>query len=116
MKRVVVTGMGAITPIGNTVEDFWEGIKNEKCGIAEITAFSTEDFKVKLAAEVKEYEPEEYFQKREAKRMDRFSQFAVIAAKEALKDSKLIIEKEDPNRIGVFVGSGIGGLRNYRKG
>ena len=94
-RRVVITGLGAITPIGNTVEDFWNGIKEGKCGIDEITAFDTTDFKVKLAAEVKGYVPEEHFERREAKRLDRYSQYAIIAAREAWKDSGLDKEKEN---------------------
>ena len=109
-RRVVITGLGAITPIGNNVEEFWKGIKEGKCGIDNITAFDTTDFKVKLAAEVKNYNPEEYFEKREAKRLDRFSQFAIIASREAWKDSKLDKEVEDMERIGVILGSGIGGI------
>lgn len=109
-RRVVITGLGAITPIGNTVEDFWNGIKEGKCGIDEITAFDTSDFKVKLAAEVKGYVPEEHFERREAKRLDKYSQYAIIAAREAWKDSGLDKEKENMERVGVVVGSGIGGI------
>lgn len=115
MRRVVVTGMGAITPIGNTVKSMWQGIKERKCGIDNITLFDASSFKVKLAAEVKNYNPEEYLSRRDAKRMDRFSQFAVIAAKEALEDSKLDMENEDTSRVGVFVSSGIGGLNTIEK-
>ena len=115
MRRVVVTGMGAITPIGNTVKSMWQGIKEGKCGIDNITLFDASSFKVKLAAEVKHYNPEEYLSRRDAKRMDRFSQFAVIAAKEALEDSKLDMENEDTSRVGVFVSSGIGGLNTIEK-
>ena len=115
MRRVVVTGMGAITPIGNTVKSMWQGIKEGKCGIDNITLFDASSFKVKLAAEVKDYNPEEYLSRRDAKRMDRFSQFAVIAAKEALEDSKLDMENEDTSRVGVFVSSGIGGLNTIEK-
>ena len=88
MKRVVITGLGAITPIGNNVEEFWNGIKEGKCGIDEIKAFDTSNFKVKLAAEIKNYNQEDYFERREAKRLDKFSQYAIIAAREAWKDSK----------------------------
>lgn len=93
MRRVVITGLGAITPIGNDVEEFWEGIKEGKCGIDEIKAFDTTNFKVKLAAEVKEYNAEKYFDRREAKRLDKFSQYAIIASREAWKDSGLDKEK-----------------------
>ena len=114
-RRVVITGLGAITPIGNNVEEFWKGIKEGKCGIDEITHFDTTNYKVKLAAEVKNYNPEEYFDRRSAKRLDKFSQFAIIAAKEAWNDSKLDKEKEDMERIGVILGSGIGGLETMEK-
>ena len=109
-RRVVITGLGAITPIGNTKDEFWKGIKEGKCGIDKITAFDTTDFKVKLAAEVKDYNPENYFEKREAKRLDKFSQYAIIASREAWKDSKLDKEKENMERVGIVLGSGIGGV------
>ena len=109
-RRVVITGLGALTPIGNNVEEFWKGIKEGKCGIDNITLFDATNFKVKLAAELKNYNPENYFEKREAKRLDKFSQYAMIAAKEAWKDSKLDKEKENMERVGVILGSGIGGI------
>ena len=109
-RRVVVTGMGAITPIGNNVEEFFNGLIEGKCGIDNITLFDTEKFKVKLAAEVKEYNPEEHFDRRSAKRLDRFSQFAMIAAREAIKDSGITKENTDMERVGIVVSSGIGGL------
>lgn len=123
-KRVVITGLGAITPIGKNVEETWKGIEEKKCGIDNITLFDTETFKTKLAAEVKEYNPLDYFEPKQAKRFDRSSQFAVIAAREAVKDSGITAENTDYNRVGVFVSSGIGGLRtiqeqceiNYAKG
>ena len=114
-RRVVITGLGAITPIGNNVEEFWNGIKQGKCGIDQITEFDASNYKVKLAGEVKNYNPEEYFERKEAKRMDKFSQFAIIAAREAWKDSGLDKEKENMERIGVIVGSGIGGLGTIEK-
>ena len=114
-RRVVITGLGAITPIGNNTEEFWKGIKEGKCGIDEITHFDTTDYKVKLAAEVKGYNPEEHFDRRSAKRLDKFSQFAIVASKEAWNDSKLDKEKEDMTRIGVVLGSGIGGLETIEK-
>lgn len=109
-NRVVVTGMGAITPIGNDVESFWQGIKNGKCGVDFITKFDTTDYKAKLAAEVKGFNPEEFLDRRSAKRMDRFCQLAVAAAKEAVKNSKIDLDTIDRERFGVVVGSGIGGL------
>ncbi len=114
-RRVVITGLGAITPIGNNTDEFWKGIKEGKCGIDEITHFDTTNFKVKLAAEVKGYNPEDYFDRRSAKRLDKFSQYAIVAAKEAWKDSKLDKEKEDMTRVGVILGSGIGGLETIDK-
>ena len=114
-RRVVITGLGAITPVGNNVQEFWNGIKEGKCGIDEITLFDTTNFKVKLAAEVKGYNPEEYFDRRSAKRLDGFSQFAIVAAKEAWNDSKLDKEKEDMERVGVILGSGIGGLKTMEE-
>mgnify|MGYP002798543577 FL=1 len=110
-RRVVITGLGAITPIGNNVQEFWEGLKNSKCGIDEITLFDTTNYKVKLAAEVKKYNPEDYFDRKQAKRLERFTQFSVIASREAIKDSGITKENTDMERVGVIVGSGIGGLR-----
>ena len=111
MRRVVVTGLGAITPVGNNVNEFWDGIVNGKCGIDQITLFDTENFKVKLAGEVKNFNVEDYFDRREAKRSDRFSHFAIVAARELMKDSKLDVNSIDPTRFGVAVSSGIGGLQ-----
>ena len=109
-RRVVITGLGAITPIGNDAKEFWKSIKEGKCGIDQITKFDTTDFKVKLAAEVKGYNPEDYFDRREAKRLDTFSQYAMIASREAWKDSRLDKETENMERVGVIIGSGIGGI------
>ena len=114
-RRVVITGLGAITPIGNNAEEFWKGIKEGKCGIDEITHFDTTNYKVKLAGEVKEYDPEEYFDKRNTKRLDRYSQFAIVASKEAWNDSKLDKETENMERVGVILGSGIGGLETIER-
>ncbi|WP_138263111.1 beta-ketoacyl-ACP synthase II [[Clostridium] hylemonae] len=114
-KRVVVTGMGAVTPIGNSVEEFWSGVKESKVGIGEITKFDTTEYKVKLAAEVKDFSAKEYMDFKAAKRMELFSQYAVAAALEAYKDSGLDIEKEDPYRAGVIVGSGIGSLQRVEQ-
>lgn len=109
-RRVVITGMGAVTPIGNTVEEFWQGILENKVGIGPITKFDTTDFKVKLAAEVKGFEPKQHIDFKAAKRMDVFSQYAVVAAQEAFAQAGLDMEKEDPYRVGVIIGSGVGGL------
>ena len=110
-RRVVITGMGAVTPIGNTIEEFWNGIKQEKIGIDTITKFDCTDYKVKLAAEVKNFVAKERMDFKSAKRMATFSQFAVAAAKEAFEDSKLDMKLEDPFRTGVIIGSGIGSLQ-----
>lgn len=118
-RRVVVTGLGAVTPIGNNVEDFWNGIKEGKVGIGPVTKFDASDYKVKIAAEVKDFVAKEHMDFKAAKRMELFSQYAVAAALEALRDSNLDMEKEDPYRAGVIVGSGIGSLeiveKNYEK-
>ena len=110
MKRVVITGMGAITPIGNTVEEFWNGIKENKIGFGPISTFDTTDYKVKLAAEVKGFVAKEHLDFKSAKRMERFSQLAVTAAGEALSQAGIDMEKEDPYRVGVAVGAGVGSL------
>lgn len=110
-RRVVVTGLGAVTPIGNNVEEFWEGIKAGKVGIGEITRFDTTDYKVKLAGEVKGFSPKEHMDFKSARRMELFSQYAVAAALEAVKDAGLDMDKEDSFRVGVSVGSGIGSLQ-----
>ena len=115
MRRVVVTGMGAITPIGNSVDEFWQGIKAGKVGIDEITKFDTTDYSVKLAAEVKDFVAKERMEFKAAKRMSPFSQYAVCAAKEALEQSGLDLTKEDPYKVGVSVGSGIGGMKDMEE-
>lgn len=118
-NRVVITGMGAITPVGNDVETFWNSLKEKKTGFGEITYFDTADFKVKLAAQVKDFDPKNYMDAKTARRMEPFSQFAVAAASQALAQSGLDMEKEDPFRVGVSIGSGIGSLqsveREYKK-
>ena len=109
-RRVVVTGMGAVTPIGNTVEEFYNAMKEGVCGIAPITHFDTSEYKVKLAAEVKNFDPTKYLSPKEAKRLDAFSQFAIAASREAFAQSGLSMEEEDPYRVGCLIGSGVGGL------
>lgn len=111
MRRVVVTGLGAITPIGNNVKDFFESIKAEKTGFGEITQFDASEYKCRLAAEVKDFDPAFYMDKKSARRMERFSQFAVAASKEAMEDSAIDMEKEDPYRVGCAISSGIGSLQ-----
>lgn len=115
LRRVVVTGMGAITPIGNSVDEFWSSIKEQKIGFAPITYFDASEYKAKLAAEVKGFDPKKYVSAREARRLSLFSQYAIAASKEALEDSGLDLEKEDTARIGVAVGSGVGSLQVVEK-
>ena len=109
-RRVVITGMGTVNPLGNDLAESWEAVKKGKCGIAPITHFDTAEFKVKLAGEVKGFEPEEILGAKEARRMDRYTQIACASAKEAMEDAGLDMEKEDPDRCGCIVASGIGGL------
>ncbi|TFI55501.1 beta-ketoacyl-[acyl-carrier-protein] synthase II [Mastigocladus laminosus UU774] len=110
-KRVVVTGVGAITPIGNTPVEYWEGLVSGRNGIGEITLFDASHHACRIAGEVKNYDPHDYMDRKEAKRMDRFSQFAVSAAKQALADARLTINDLNAEQIGVIIGSGIGGLK-----
>ncbi|MBQ2802908.1 MAG: beta-ketoacyl-ACP synthase II [Lachnospiraceae bacterium] len=110
-RRVVVTGMGAITPIGLSVESFWEGVRESKIGFGPITKYDASDYKCKLVAEVKDFVGKDYMDPKAAKRMETFCQYAVAAAKEAMEDAALDMEKEDPYRIGVSVGSGTGSLQ-----
>ena len=111
MRRVVVTGMGAVTPIGTGVEKYWENVKKKTLGFGEITRFDTSDFKVKLAAEVKDFVAKEHMDFKAARRMELFCQYAVAAAKEAFNQAGLDMEKEDPFRVGCSIGSGIGSLQ-----
>ena len=111
MNRVVVTGLGVVSPVGNDVESFWQALKDKTLGIGPITYFDTADFKCKLAAEVKDFDAKAYMDPKTARRMEPFSQFAVAAAKQALDQSGIDMEKEDPFRVGVSVGSGIGSLQ-----
>ena len=113
MKRVVITGIGAVTPIGNTAEETWKNMVDGKCGIGQITRFDTSDYKVKLAAEVKDFDPLQYMEKSEARKEDLYSQYAVAAAIQAVEDSGVNTENTDPYRFGVYVGSGTGGMTTY---
>lgn len=113
--RVVITGLGAVTPIGNTVEEFFNNVKAGVCGIDYITGFDTEAFTVKLAAIVKDFDPKLYIDFKEIRRMDRFSQFAIAASSQAISDAGIDLENIDKERFGVIVGSGIGGLENIEK-
>ena len=110
-RRVVGTGMGGITPIGNSVEAFWKSVKEEKIGFAPITYFDTTEYRCKLAAQVKDFEPADYMDKKAARRMEQFCQFAVAATGEAIRDAGLLMEEEDPYMVGCSVGSGIGSLQ-----
>lgn len=114
-RRVVVTGMGALTPIGNSVDEFWENVKKGTVGIGQNTKFDSSAYKAHLTAEIKNFDPIEFIDKKEARRMEEFSQFAVAAAKEALTDSKLDMDHEDPFRVGCCVGCGIGSLQSVQK-
>ncbi|AWI07447.1 beta-ketoacyl-ACP synthase II [Clostridium drakei] len=114
-KRVVITGLGAITPVGNDSNTFWDNIKNGVSGIDFIKCFDTEGFKAKLAAEVKDFDASEYLDRKEARRFDRFCQFAMVSAKEAIKDSNLDVESVNKERFGVVIGSGIGGIGTIEK-
>lgn len=109
-RRCVITGLGAVTPLGNTVEEYWNGLKNGVCGIDYIKKFDTTDYKVKIAAEIKDFDSEQYMTKKDVKRNDLFAIYALAAGMQAFEDSKLDMEKEDADRIGVIVGSGVGGL------
>ncbi|MDO5349240.1 MAG: beta-ketoacyl-ACP synthase II [Lachnospiraceae bacterium] len=114
-RRVVVTGMGAITPIGNDVDSFWNGLKEKKVGIGPITYFDTTEYKAKLAAQVKDFNAKDYMDAKAARRMELFSQYAVAAARQALEDAGIDMTKEDPYLVGVAVGSGIGSLQALEK-
>ena len=114
-RRVVITGLGAISPIGNNVNEIWKSIEDKKCGIDEITAFDTTNFKTKLAGEIKNYDSSKYFDVKQAKRLDKVSQYAIISAREAFKDSKITKENTNLNNVGIFVGSGIGGIETIQK-
>jgi 3-oxoacyl-[acyl-carrier-protein] synthase II len=115
LKRVVVTGMGALTPIGNNVQDFWKGLSSGKSGAAPITRFNAEKFRTKFACEIKNFDPLEFLDRKEARKMDQFTQFALIVAEEAMKDSGIDVTKINVDRAGVIWGSGIGGLRTFQE-
>jgi 3-oxoacyl-[acyl-carrier-protein] synthase II len=114
-KRVVITGAGALTPIGNTLPEFWEGLKNGKSGAAPITRFDTKLFKTKFACEVKNFDVGNFIDRKEARKMDLFAQYAMVAADEAIKDSNLPLPELNPDRVGVIWGSGIGGLITFQE-
>jgi len=114
LKRVVVTGLGALTPIGNNVQEYWQGLSNGVSGAATITHFNPEKFKTKFACEVKNFNAENFFDRKEARKMDPFTQFAMVAADEAIADSGILLSKYNPDRIGVIFGSGIGGIKVFQ--
>jgi len=113
-RRVVVTGMGALTPIGNTVSEYWDGLKNGVSGAAPITLFDASQFKTQFACEVKNFNPSDFMHPKEARKMDRFTQFALVVADEAVLDSGLNLDHVDLNRFGVIWGAGIGGLKTFQ--
>lgn len=113
--KVVVTGMGVITPIGNTIEEFWDNLRNGRGGVDHITRFDTSGFPVRIAAEVKGFQAKDYMDQGDARRMDPFCQYAVAAAKMAIEDSALRLDEEDRDRVGVIVGSGIGGILSFEE-
>lgn len=115
LKRVVVTGLGALTPIGNTVTDYWNGLVNGVSGAAPITRFDASKFKTQFACEVKGYNPEDHFDRKEARKMDLFSQFAMVTADQAVRDAGIDSDSIDKDRVGVIWGSGIGGLRTFQE-
>ena len=115
LKRVVVTGLGAITPIGNSVPEFWENLVNGVGGAGPITHFDASQFKTQFACEVKNFNANQYMDRKEARKMDLYTQYAIVVAKEAVTDSGLDIENEDRNRIGVIFGAGIGGIRTFEE-
>lgn len=114
-RRIVITGIGVITSLGLDVNSFWSGVVNGKSGISLIESFDTSDYDTKIGAEVKNFHPTDYMEKKEARRMDRFVQFAVAAAKQAVEDSKLEINEDNTERVGVLIGSGIGGMETFEK-
>lgn len=115
LKRVVVTGLGALTPIGNNISEYWEGLVNGKSGCAPITYFDTEKFKTKFACEVKNYNPTDFFDRKEARKLDKFAQYAIVSSEEAIKDAAIDLEKVDKFRVGVIWGAGIGGIETFQE-
>ena len=115
LKRVVVTGLGALTPIGNNIEEYWDALVSGKSGSAPITYFDTEKFKTKFACEIKNFDFNEYFGRKEIRRLDRFAQYALVASDEAIADSGIDLETVDKYRVGVIWGAGIGGLETFQE-
>ncbi len=115
LKRVVVTGLGALTPIGNNIDEYWDGLINGKSGCAPITYFDTEHFKTKFACEIKNYISTDYFDRKEARKLDKFAQYAIVSSEEAIKDAAIDLEKVDKFRVGVIWGAGIGGIETFQE-
>ncbi|MBN1985991.1 MAG: hypothetical protein JW761_06775, partial [Prolixibacteraceae bacterium] len=115
MKRAVVTGLGAVTPIGNDVNEYWRNLLEGKSGAAPITRFDATHHKTQFACEVKNFDPLRYFDRKEARKLDRYTQFALVAAEECIRDSKLNAEKTDLNKVGVILATGIGGIESYEE-
>src|SRR6187549_1230275 len=115
LKRVVVTGLGALTPLGKTVAEYWNGLENGVSGCDHIKQFDVTKFKTKFACEVKDFEPTNYLDRKDARKMDRYCQFALIASDEAVKDAGITKENVNPDRVGVIFGSGIGGLITFQE-
>ena len=114
LKRVVVSGLGALTPIGNDIKSYWDGLKSGVSGADKITYFDTSKFKTQFACELKGYDPMNFFDRKESRRLDRFSQYAIVSSDEAIKDSGINSENIDKTRVGVIWGSGIGGLKTFQ--
>ena len=114
LKRVVVTGLGALTPIGNTLQEYWDGLVNGKSGAAPITYYDTEKHKTKFACEIKNFNVEDFIDKKEVRRMDKFAQYAIVASDEAIKDAGISLENVNKHRVGVIWGAGIGGLQTFQ--
>ncbi|MBC8298688.1 MAG: beta-ketoacyl-[acyl-carrier-protein] synthase II, partial [Pelagibacterales bacterium] len=114
LRRVVVTGLGALTPIGNTVPEYWQGLINGISGAAPITYFDSSEFKTQFACELKGFNPEDFMDRKLSRKMDRFAQYAIVSSDEAIKDAQIDLEKSDRDRIGVIWGAGIGGLETFQ--
>ncbi|HPF96513.1 MAG TPA: beta-ketoacyl synthase N-terminal-like domain-containing protein, partial [Mangrovimonas sp.] len=114
LKRVVVTGIGALTPIGNTKDEYWNGLVNGKSGAASITHFDAEKFKTQFACEVKNFDPTQFIDRKEARKMDKFAQYAMVASDEAILDAGLNLDAINKLRVGVIWGAGIGGLETFQ--
>ena len=115
LRRVVVTGLGALTPIGNNIQEFWEGLRNGVSGSDWITRFNTEKFKTKFACELKDFDPTAHFDRKELRKLDPFAQYAMVATEEAIQDAAIDLNGIDKNRVGVIYTSGIGGMFTYQK-